>query len=367
MAAGSTLDHLLEQLFSQRIGYSPARLPQSVYDLLRTAAAARKKNDLDLVHGMLAGNEPELVGSLIDDVTVSHTAIFRHPGQFDHLRQVLPSLHRQARRPLMVWSAGCATGEEPYSIAVCAEQVGVPLSILATDVSPGSIAEARRGSYQRSHLRGRQWSDASERWNASESHKRMITFEVGSLVGPDPTRGRGPFDIIFCRNVLIYFERRSIPKILQELASHLFPSGSIVVSPADTVLPIPDMLHPDSAVGWLRLDDEVPPSSLPTRRIEILPPPRRTDASPIEQAAQLLGAGEVDAAERNLTKLINEDPNRMDYWFLLGETLLQRGERLQARLAFQRAAECTGVGAEGLDAETLSWAAARRAEALSGS
>ena len=367
MAAGNALDRLLEQLLVQRLGYSPARFPQSAYDLLRAAATTRKTNDLDLVHGMLAGNHPELVGSLIDDVTVSHTAIFRHPGQFDHLRQVLPSLHRRAKRPLMVWSAGCATGEEPYSIAVCAEQAGVPLSILATDVSPSAIAQARRGRYKRRLPGGRKWSDAPKRWDASESHKRMITFEVGSLVGPDPTRGRGPFDIIFCRNVLIYFDRRSVPRILQDLASHLFPSGSIVVSPADTVLPMPDMLHPDSAVGWLRLDDEVPPSSLPTRRIEILPPPRRTEISPIEQAVQLLGAGEFDAAEATLTKLINADPNRMDCWFLLGETLEQRGERLQARLAFQRAAACTGVGAEGPDAETLSWAAARRAEALSGS
>ena len=359
---------LLEDLLHQRLGYAPSRPPQSVYDLLREGAGQRGVSQARLLQSLLAGREPELAGALVDEVTVSHTSIFRHPEQFEPLRRQLPAFARRAGGPVLVWSAGCATGEEAYSVAMCAEEVGTPVRILGTDVSPAAIAIARAGSYPRRRASRLQTTRRLDNWVAPESLRRVVQFEVASIVGPRPDLGRGPFHIIFCRNVLIYFERAGVAGILNRLATHLRPGGRLVISPADTVLPLPDTLVTSSSVGWLRLRGDDTPLS--ARAPVVAPPPtlpRRpsTPPSPIEEAARRLSAGDPETAEAILTEVLNANPDHLAGWFLLGEVLVQRGERAQARSAFVRATQCSHHCTGEFDAETLTWAAARRIEALS--
>jgi chemotaxis protein methyltransferase CheR len=343
-------------------------LPQSVYELVRSTAQAQRIDQVGLVQSLTTDPRHPLIDALVDAATVPHTALFRHPEQFDHLRHVLVKLAARQTGTISVWCAGCATGQEAYSVAACAEQTGVTAEVLATDVSPAAIRAARIGRYalQRADPIGGSKSDAE--WVASESLRRMTHFEVASLVGPGPELNRGPFHIVFCRNVLIYFERARVPAILERLAGHLHPAGAIVVSPADTVLPLPSCLAPGPAVGWLHVRGEEPPASLPAPMVDptaSLPPPA-PPPSPVEQAARLLSAGEPAAAESILTALLNDNPDHLAGWFLLGETLLQRSERAQARAAFARASRCSPRDVQGFDAGAVAWAAVRRMEALTG-
>ncbi len=143
---------------------------------------------------------------LLDAATVGHTSFFRHPEQFEKLRAELPRLASKRRRPLRIWSAACSTGEEPYSVALLAEQAQTSVEILATDVNPVAIRIASAGRYSASRPGKLPGPPGSTCWQAPEELKRRITFEVGSIVDEEPREG-SPFDLIFCRNVLIYFDR----------------------------------------------------------------------------------------------------------------------------------------------------------------
>ncbi len=351
----------LGNLLFERIGYLPIRPSQAVFELLRERSTALGISANALLTRLATDQEPDLLDRLVDEVTVSHTGLFRHPEQFDYLRKVLPILHGRVQRPLQVWSAGCATGEEAYSIAACADEVGVPLSVLGTDISPAAVRQAREGRYRRRAGR----KGPANPWIVPETLKRMVEFEVRSIVGPDPTCRRPRFDLIFCRNVLIYFDRQATPVILERLASFLRPGGAVVISPADTVLPLPDMLMQGSTVGWLRLRGDDSPLSRRTPAVSrsSLPPPAR-EISPVDEAARLLGAGDLEAAEALLTDLLNGNPDQMECWFLLGEVLAQRGEIVQARSAFSRVKACRSDTAHSIDAATIVWAAERRSESL---
>jgi chemotaxis protein methyltransferase CheR len=204
----------------------------------------------------------------------------------------------------------------------------------------------------------------------------MVHFEVASIVGADPACGGGPFDLIFCRNLLIYFEREAVPQILEGLAENLRPGGALVLSPADAVLPLPAVLRRGKMVGWLHPTSEVfasvskpMPMHFPSVRVraatEGIPVPAIQE-TPIERAARLFGSGQGSEAEAILAELLNREPDHIAGWFLLGEALLQRGERSQARVAFTRASRCSPKLSGGVDGEALQRAATRRAFALDG-
>nr|WP_269084147.1 tetratricopeptide repeat protein [Sorangium cellulosum] len=187
----------------------------------------------------------------------------------------------------------------------------------------------------------------------------------GGAARPALSRGR----VILCRNVLLYFERDQVPRLLGRLAAELVPGGHIVLSPAEGILPLPPELRRGPAPGWLQRPegDAVEPAS-PRAQAEEGPASTGAGAAArepgAEAAARLLGAGRADEAEQVLAALLNADPEHLEGWFLLGEALLARGERAQARAAFQRVLRCSAAGARHVDAGALRRAAARRAEAL---
>jgi chemotaxis protein methyltransferase CheR len=250
-----------------------------------------------------------------------------------------------------------------------AEDAGVTARILATDISRARIEEARTGNYSPRAARKIPGS-ADRAWRAPATLKRSIRFEVAPLTGPDPSRGYGPFDLIFCRNVLIYFDVEEGLSIVRTLLSRLKPEGALVVAPTEAVVRAswrrPD---PDAPVGWF-VPDRAPATSAraasPLRHAAPDPtPPAKRPSHPetpgLEEAARLLSAGDTKAAERMLGAFLNEDPEHAEGWFLLGEALFARGELTQAKAAFRRAARGTRFG--DVDPQTLKDAALRRAAA----
>ena len=189
----------------------------------------------------------EEVTAVIEAVTVGETYFYRESEAFEALRQlvILPRV-KDGGRPLRIWSAGCATGEEAYSLAMflleAVPQTGrVGASILATDLNPGFLGKARLGQY--SNWSFRVLPEAfrlryfrkieGQHWEILPQIRNMVTFARLNLAcDPFPSLGNGThdLDIIFCRNVLMYFAPESIRRIAGQLAAALKPDGWLVVS-----------------------------------------------------------------------------------------------------------------------------------------
>jgi chemotaxis protein methyltransferase CheR len=198
------------------------------------------------------GLEEEIV-PLIDVVTTNKTDFFREPRHFDFLvGKALPDLtsHDRGGRPLLVWSAGCSTGEEPYTLAIVLSEYalahpGFRFKILATDISTDVLAKAEMGVYskdvvspvssalQRKYfMRGR--DSNSQRVRVVPELRRLVEFRRLNFMDSD-YRISEKADAIFCRNVIIYFDRPTQERILKKLSHHLAPRGFLFVGHAETL------------------------------------------------------------------------------------------------------------------------------------
>lgn len=188
------------------------------------------------------GEEQRFVSAL----TTNLTAFFREPHHFEVLRGAFPGRFA----PLHVWSAACSTGEEPYSIAMTLDARGLPAQILATDVDEEVLAVARRGVYATTRLDGvseaqrrryfeRGTGRATGLARVREELKRSVEFQRKNLLEPMvwPVR----FDVIFCRNVLIYFDVVTRQRVVDRLVERLAPRGLLFLGHSEAALG----QHPD--------------------------------------------------------------------------------------------------------------------------
>ena len=190
--------------------------------------------------------------TFIAELTIGETYFFRHRAQFEILeRHILPDLiaRRADERRLRVWSAGCATGEEPYSLAILLDRL-LPdrdswnVMILGTDINRGSLERAQRGCYRSWSFRGvdavtqsRSFSRAGEEFRIDPAIAKMVSFSYLNLVEdayPSLATNTQSMDLILCRNVLIYFGDRTIERVLGRLHDSLCEGGWLVSGPADT-------------------------------------------------------------------------------------------------------------------------------------
>jgi chemotaxis protein methyltransferase CheR len=190
----------------------------------------------------------EALTAMIDALTTNHTSFFREAAHFEFLRQaILPGLRQRER--IAIWSAACSTGEEPYSIAFCLlEELGEPaltkIRILATDISTRVLASARRAAYpadrfdgvpthqlRRYLLRGEQrwkgWYRVKPEVRAVVEFRRLNLMEQFSQLGP--------FSVIFCRNVMIYFDKPTQQDLVNRLAGRLEPGGYLLIGTAESL------------------------------------------------------------------------------------------------------------------------------------
>lgn len=180
--------------------------------------------------------------ALISAITTNVTKFFREPHHFDALSELAPEMMERARAGgrIRIWSAGCSTGQEPYSIAATLldrvpEIARLDMRILATDIDPVVIETARRGIYDRRNL-GSETPAAMRRFlqdgpdgqlAVSPKLSEMIRFEPLNLLEHWPFAGK--FDIIFCRNVVIYFDAETSHALWRRFASRLVPGGQLFV------------------------------------------------------------------------------------------------------------------------------------------
>ncbi len=188
------------------------------------------------------------VEHLLPWVTNHESFFYRHAEQVATFRRVSlePFLSESRGRPFRVWSAGCAHGEEPYTIAIeiveaLDREPRWPIEILATDLDPQAIDRARRGLYDARAVRalprrflGRYFLAEPRGLRIAPSLSERVTFEPHNLLSETP-RPEGPFDVIFCRNVLIYFGAAEVNRALDHLVSQLVPGGILMLGPVESL------------------------------------------------------------------------------------------------------------------------------------
>jgi chemotaxis protein methyltransferase CheR len=290
------------------LAFAPNRW-DTVRSGIQRAMARAGADDLARYCRLLITSE-QILDDLIVELTVGETYFFRDPAQFAVLRRrILPDI--RARRPrdhvIRAWSAGCASGEEAYSLAIVLTEEGCePVRVLATDISRPALAKARAGIYGRWSLRGdaaaaahpylRQQGDDHV---LDEPLRRHVTFEHLNLaldVYPSLAGGVWAMDLILCRNVLIYLDPLTVRQVARRFFDALAPGGWLVTSACDPPLrdaaPYEVVVTADAGLLYRRPETPlvtitppplVPPRSAPaTLRVTSPPPiapePRRADA-----------------------------------------------------------------------------------------
>jgi chemotaxis protein methyltransferase CheR len=200
----------------------------------------------------------EAIAALVEHAVVLETAFWRHPDQLAAVARAVAARPTPAR----IWSAGCATGEEPYSVAIALLEAGRPPgldAIVATDVSSRALAAARAGVYGDRALRRLPY-DVAARWlepgrtrRVAPEVRALVSFERQNLVRDPPPAGGG-FDVVLCRNVLIYFGPETAAAVLYRLVGALAPGGLLTLGPVELPLAGALELEPvtDGAATLLR-------------------------------------------------------------------------------------------------------------------
>lgn len=200
----------------------------------------------DLCALIIATRQPEVGRQVVEAMTTNETYFFRDPAHYDAIRSILlPRLRqeRQDTRKLRFWSAASSTGQEAYSLAMTLleEKFGDwSIQILGTDFSSPIVERARSGIYQQIEVnRGlpaallvKHFRRSGVEWHLSEELRRMVRFETIDL--RNSMRALGPFDLVFCRNVMIYFDAETKAKIMKEIHGTLFRGGWLLLGGAET-------------------------------------------------------------------------------------------------------------------------------------
>jgi chemotaxis protein methyltransferase CheR len=203
-----------------------------------------------------------LKDQVVDAMTTNETSFFRDHHPFETLRKsIIPALieRRKEARALRIWSAACSTGQEPYSIAMILKDhfptlAGWNVDIVATDISPTVLARAKEGTYSTFEIqRGmpiqsliRHFDQTGSQWQAKNELRRAVTFKMANLL--EDFSSLGTFDIVMCRNVLIYFEQETKRMILSAMARRMPNDGSLVLGGAESMFGICDAFAPVSGL-----------------------------------------------------------------------------------------------------------------------
>ncbi len=211
----------------------------------------------ELIAALRRGGNLALETEVMEAMTTNESFFFRDRTPFDLMRDfMVPSLleNGRASAKLRVWCAAASTGQEPYSIAILLNEMardlkGRSAEIVATDISKQVLERAKSGIYTQFEVqRGlpikllmKYFSKTDETWQINQAIRSAVRFEFANLLNDFSRLGK--FDIVFCRNVLIYFDEPTKKDILKRIASMLNPGGFVVLGAAETIMGLSDRLY----------------------------------------------------------------------------------------------------------------------------
>jgi chemotaxis protein methyltransferase CheR len=226
--------------------------------LLPVARKAGLATLSDLVQRLKGMNAQSLAIEVVEAMMTNESFFFRDKLPFEHFRNTLvPSLMaaRAAQRRIRVWCAAASTGQEPYSLAICLKEMGAlvagwKIDIIATDLSNEVLEKAKAGIYSQFEVqRGlpiqmlvKYFAQVGETWQVSPEIRAMVQYRPFNLL--NDFAGLGMFDIVFCRNVLIYFDQQTKVGVLDRIARLVERDGYLLLGAAETVVGLTDSFKP---------------------------------------------------------------------------------------------------------------------------
>ena len=345
--------------------------------------------DLDQLYTLLRTCSPtsatwdELIGAL----TVGETYFFRNSSHFDVLaKHVLPEIiaaREHTSRRIRIWSAGCASGEEPYSIAILLREL-IPnleswnILVLGTDINREALHRAREGRYNAWSFRGVEkrvqdtyFQQDGNQFVIADKIKRMVTLDYLNLVGdhyPSLANNTNAMDVILCRNVTIYFSAVVTQTVLHGFHTSLVDSGWLIPGPSEPnmifygefeprnfpgtvvyqkpavaqVKPTPEWVFPtvlaQTAVSSPPVPSPVKPQFPEPAQKPVAPPPKRAaPPDPYKAAVELLQTGMADEALVKLYEKLDQDANFAPTYIALGKIFAKKGNLEEAQHWCERA------------------------------
>ena len=204
------------------------------------------------------GGSASLATQVVEAMTTNETFFFRDKIPFDHFRlSVMPEILRARanRKSIRIWCAAASTGQEPYSLAICLKEMGAALTgwrveIIASDLSQEVLEKSKAGLYSQFEIqRGlpikmvvKHFKQTGELWQVNPDLRAMVQHRQLNLLHDFSQLGL--FDVIFCRNVLIYFDQDTKVRIFKRLAKAVEPDGFVVLGAAETVVGLTDVFKP---------------------------------------------------------------------------------------------------------------------------
>lgn len=212
----------------------------------------------DLVVAVKKANDESLLVEVTEVMTTNESFFFRDTRPFDQFKdELLPTLmqNRGSSKTIRIWSAACSNGQEPYSLAMILREqaeklVGWRIEIIATDLATGVLAKARAGIYSQFEVqRGlpikflvKYFKETGQGWEIDSSIRAMVQFKEFNLL--DSMVSLGNFDLVFCRNVLIYFDQATKADVLERICRQMSGDGYLCLGGAETVLGITESFKP---------------------------------------------------------------------------------------------------------------------------
>lgn len=249
----------LRKLLKERSGLDLSADKQYLIES-RLLPLARKAGLADIAELVqkLQGGSSALITSVVEAMTTNETFFFRDKVPFDHFREtIMPEIikARASRRSVRIWCAAGSTGQEPYSLAMCLKEMGAALSgwrieIIATDLSQEVLEKSKVGLYSQFEVqRGlpiqmlvKYFKQTGEFWQINPDLRAMVQHRQLNLL--HDFAQLGTFDVIFCRNVLIYFDQETKINIFQRLCKAMEADGFLVLGAAETVVGLTDAFRP---------------------------------------------------------------------------------------------------------------------------
>jgi len=373
MTTGQGLDivvNTVAELLHLRIGLRPdqtlrGRLRRSIHD-----EATRHGQDPTSFLERLVSDR-EVLQALLNRVTVQETGFFRHPEQFlTFVRDILPTL----RQPVRIWSAGCANGQEAYTLAMLLEEADVDGVVIASDLSTAALQRTQAARYTRRELAGvsaerlaRHFTTVGDHWEVAKPVRDRVKTVHHNLLDPIPMEIHA-CQVVFCRNVLIYLSVDQVRRFLDRVADCLPSTVTLYVGAAETIWQASDRFRgvqlggsfvyrraPDGPVPRVQPKPEQPGVPGPVRRGAPVvrptapearrraqpakaPEPETRDADELERAAQAAFAeGDYERAIVAFRKCAFLSPHDPMAQLHLGLALEANGDEPAAKRAFAAA------------------------------
>ncbi len=314
--------------FDRRVG------PELATSLL--AAGFSSLDELSRALDMSPAEAPALA-ALVDAVVIGETSFYRHPEQIAAVVEIATHLGQSLRRPLELWCAGCSVGAEPFTLAMALDAADVAAHVLGSDVNPRALDHARRGdSFAETavrnvpdEIRARYLHRVGARWTVNAALRDRVRLLEHNLVTSAPPRPehQPQWDLILCRNVLIYFSRAQIEATVQRFARSLAPHGCLVLGPSDSLLALDVPLTRRDATG-ARIYSHAPAQPATPRDRPAQPAARRQESAATgvgyDEITSRIAAGAYSLAETQLRALLAGDPRNRAARLTLGNLLVRR-------------------------------------------